>query len=304
MKKIFLYLLLPLLVFILGFTAVLYTFFPIAFNDVKQRFELLRAGAVSTQFQEMSGIERNFCQKGEATCTCVLLIHGLGDGALTWRKILQAPAATWKKPVHFTAFDLPGSGISRRPDDLSAYRVRNQAKLLSAWADSTSGCTELLAVGNSLGGWIATWLAIEGSPKITKFALLGPAGFKGAPLPKLNLLNGSVEALKEFQRRAYYKPHELSDSVWKAAAARAVNGNSKQVSEAQTPDDDVDSKLASITRPVAFIEGEADQIIPPDYAQAYAKAVHGATYHSIPKCGHLPQKECPVPLEHLLNDEL
>ena len=84
--------------------------FPLQAFELNSRMALWLAGVHSFESAGMSGYERNFCDPADPEargCTCVALIHGLGDDAFTWKKVLTAPSKEWKKPVRIFAFNLP-----------------------------------------------------------------------------------------------------------------------------------------------------------------------------------------------------
>jgi pimeloyl-ACP methyl ester carboxylesterase len=223
----------------------------------------------------------------------VVLIHGLGDNALTWKKILLAPRAGWPEAVSLLAIDLPGSGRSPIPQDSQDYQVRKIAQKLKQVLSPQ--CPYWIAAGNSLGGWIATWLALDWPEGISKLILLDSAGLKkldGDPVSVFS--EPTVEGLKEFQKKAYYQTRDIPDHVWKAIVERMKQSNSGQVKMAQLPSDDLDGKLHGVKSPTLVLWGEADQIIPMSTGKVLQSEIRGSIWRELPKCGHMPQKECPL----------
>jgi pimeloyl-ACP methyl ester carboxylesterase len=104
----------------------------------------------------------------------------------------------------------------------------------------------------------------------------------------------SVESLKEFQKRAYFKGRELPDYVWRAAVERMKSSNARQVIEAQTPEDFLDERLPSLRKPVFLLWGKADRISPIATGQRFKALLRNPIWQDAPDCGHLPQKECPL----------
>lgn len=270
--------------------------FPAQFAEIKQRYEMWKAGAHSiVPAAKVRGLELDRCEKSP-DCACVLLVHGMGDSLSTWRRLFLADASVWKSKLRLFAIDLPGFGGSGRPKDSNDYRVKNLAKDLSLFLQERQTCKKTLVVGNSFGGWVATWLAIEHPEQVQALLLLGSTGLKDAESNRNVLLLGepTVESLKEFQKKAYFKPREYDDSFWKMAVERAKKSNSKEVRAAQKDQDYLDSVLQNLKVKTIYVHGRADQIVPEADARALVSRIPGAEMQVIENCGHLPQKECPA----------
>jgi abhydrolase domain-containing protein 6 len=105
----------------------------------------------------------------------VLLLHGLGhwtDGA--WGRLvpLLAPA------LRCIAFDLPGFGASDKPD------VRYDRLFFRRIVDEAAGALRLgsfALVGHSLGGLIAADWAGAHPDRVSRLAMIAPAGFSRTP---------------------------------------------------------------------------------------------------------------------------
>ena len=286
------------------------TFFPVQAAELGYRIDFARAGVHETTVGGLHGYFRDGCQnaKTPAQCSCVVLVHGLGDQAMTWRKVLMEPGAEWTKSVRLYAVDLPGFGKSPPPPSPADYRVRTLAKMLGDALGTVPDCPRWMVVGNSFGGWVSAWLALEWGQSVNKLVLVGSAGMKSTASKELHgasaFTEPTIDSLKEFQRKAYFHPRELTDQMWKAAIASMKNGNSKEVIAAQVPEDDLDTYLPSLHKPTMVFRGEADQIIARGDVQEMARLIPGAIYREAPQCGHLPQKECPAALMKVFNEML
>ncbi len=284
-------------------------FQPIEASEFKAKLELRWSGVKTVEYGGLKGYLRNHCIENPTAdaqqCVCVAWIHGLGDQALTWKRVLQENPPTWnEKRLKLVALNLPGSGDSPAPAQLpEGYRVRKQAEALAKALDQVPGCPRWMLVGNSLGGWVATWVALDWTNRVNKLLLVGPGGLKYEGLHASDLLKTpTIETLKEFQAKAYYQAKPLPDHVWKAALERMKKGNSAQVLAAQTPADYLDTYLPSIRIPTLVFRGGADQIAPREVVQEMARLIPGALYREAPACGHLPQKECVGALVRVVNE--
>lgn len=287
-----------------GVTAYL---FPIEVLEAWTRFEFWRGHVQETQRNGIHGYLYNSCPQDVPAsgqeCACIALIHGLGDNAMTWKKILLWPEQKWKamgltEPLRIYAVDLPGTGRSSPASSPNDYRVRRQAEILKAVLSSS--CREWVVVGNSLGGWIAAWIALDWPEGVRRLVLLDSAGLKinKEDREKMGslLANPTVESLKEFQKRAYDQPRVMPDYVWNniVIKARAQASHTSEVITAQTDDDYLDLRLSTIHRPTLILWGKEDRIIPLSIGKEMRDLMHTAVWREVSHCGHLPQKECPL----------
>ena len=290
-------------------------FFPLGLYHLKTYIQFKARGIQSVQWEAtLHGYSLDQCSSSSSGqlsdvrgCSCVALIHGLGDEAMTWKNILLLSEQDWKKwgvtdQIKVFAFDLPGSGLSVAPSDPSEYQVRKVARKIQAVL--SQNCSQWVVVGNSMGGWIASWLALDWPHGVSRLVLLSPAGIKSMrSLDTVSLLTRpTIESLKEFQRKAYANPSLVSDSVWKQVLAQAKESPIADMVQAQTSEDDLDGRLHDIKAPVMILWGKADQIIPLSLGMQFRDQLRGAIWREVSDCGHLPQKECPLVVIKSISD--
>jgi len=100
----------------------------------------------------------------------VLLVHGLGH----WTQAAWDPIVPYLDPAwRIVALDLPGFGSSEKPD------ARYDAAFFAAALDRVAAelPRRFALAGHSLGGAIAARYAAAYPERVTKLALLAPAGF-------------------------------------------------------------------------------------------------------------------------------
>ncbi len=101
----------------------------------------------------------------------LVLLHGTGGHAESWIRNVLPLAAHF----HVYAIDMVGHGFSDKPD--LAYTPRDYAAHVRAFLDAV-GVARAHVTGESLGGWVALWLALEHPERIDRLILNTAAGLK------------------------------------------------------------------------------------------------------------------------------
>lgn len=121
----------------------------------------------------------------EPTAPVTVLLHGLGH----WTDAAWGKLVPWLDPaVRYVAFDLPGFGASEKPDapyDLPYFR-RVLDEAIEGFA-----LERFAFVGHSLGAVLAADYAAGYPDRVTRLALIAPAGFAPTPQHVLYALAGS-----------------------------------------------------------------------------------------------------------------
>jgi Predicted hydrolases or acyltransferases (alpha/beta hydrolase superfamily) len=264
---------------------------------------------------EIEGIGSLFCyDTASPNSPVVVLVHGLGDEADSWRHLMPLLA----KGARIIALDLPGFGRST-----AARRVT-----LGLCADAVIGLLEAegiaraTIVGSSLGAAVAQLAAMRDSGRIAALGLvdggipglaakggawrmLAPglgersyAGLRGraeAAYASLAPYYADIAALAEEDRaflRARVVQRVESDSQMRAYFsllrslalwASVYRGLFRK-------------GLADFEGPVLVAWGEKDSVAPPSAAELLSGIAKRATKLVIAGAGHLPQQERPEPL--------
>jgi pimeloyl-ACP methyl ester carboxylesterase len=134
---------------------------------------------VTTFWLNLLGGEVRYYDAGGVRTRCLeagsgpplVLLHGTGGHAESWvRNVL--PLA---EHFHVYALDMVGHGFSDKPD--LAYTPRDYAAHVRAFLDA-AGLAKAHVTGESLGGWIALWLALDHPDRIDHLILNTAAGLK------------------------------------------------------------------------------------------------------------------------------
>jgi pimeloyl-ACP methyl ester carboxylesterase len=281
---------------------------------------------------ELGHLRLHYYDAGAGEPPPLVLLHGLGDEADTWRRVI-GPLAERRRVI---APDLPGFGRSSAA--AGAHSIAFFAGAVAALL-ARLGVTRAALVGSSMGAVVAQRLALGRPALVERLVLVGgglparslageSAGEPGAR-PSLRTLLFLVPGLGELVytslrrsqdkvfeglRPYYYDFDGLPDEqraflrqrvwarVWSARQRRAFLSALRWAAVEQLARAAAYGALAErVGAPIRLVWGEHDRVVPPAYGRGLAEALGGAPLHIIPRCGHLPQQERPTELIEALS---
>lgn len=124
------------------------------------------------------GLQLRVAEAGHRDAPPVLLLHGWGASLYMWRSWFAPLAAAGRRVI---AVDLPGHGLSDKPDDDAAYRLAPMMGVVRRLLDAER-IARVEVVAQSMAGTIALELLLAGEPRIARLALVNPAAFGVVPL--------------------------------------------------------------------------------------------------------------------------
>jgi pimeloyl-ACP methyl ester carboxylesterase len=137
------------------------------------------AGLVSRYVTLPDGVTMRVVEGGPAdTDRAVLLIHGWGACLYSFAEMIPALLAAGHRIV---AMDLPGYGLSDKPDDLGRYTTRYMSEAVALAAERL-GVRRFSMIGHSMGGRIALDEAARRAPGLEKVVLVNPVGLGIVPI--------------------------------------------------------------------------------------------------------------------------
>src|SRR5256712_20485 len=162
---------------------------------------------------------------------------------------------------------------------------------------------EAMVIGFSIGGWIASELAVRDTTRLSSIVLVDAVGIQveGHEIADVfSLAPDELSALSYHNPAAFrIDPATLSPEQVAAIAATfqtlAVYGREQGMADRK-----LRRRLARVTIPALVVWGESDRVVDPDYGRAYAQALGNARFTLIPEAGHLPQIEQPVRLLNVI----
>jgi pimeloyl-ACP methyl ester carboxylesterase len=232
-----------------------------------------------------------------------MLVHGANDQAGTWSKVATALATHHRVIVP----DLAGHGDSAPAD--GPLEVSDLVTGLEAVLGAESASGRVAVVGNSLGGFLALVLATRHPDRVSSVVLVNGAALRGShPEGEALLLPKTREdARKSFaailSASAPRVPAFVLDDLVRRAPTSPL-ARLLAASESSLEPYLLENRLAGLAIPVSLVWGEEDRVLTTDYAQRIAAAIPGSRLTLLPRCGHLPQRECPGPLTTALDAAL
>jgi 2-hydroxy-6-oxonona-2,4-dienedioate hydrolase len=255
----------------------------------------------SQGFLDAGGVRTRYISSGSPDKPLLLLLHGVGGHAEAYSRNFDSHGE------HFwtVAIDMLGHGWTDKPDinyELPDY-ARHIQDVLRAL-----GRTSAHISGESLGGWVATWMAVHHPETVDKLVLNTAGGWTAHPEVMARIKKLSNEAatdpswarirtrleflmcdkatvsddLIETRRRIYSQPG------FGATMARIM---CLQDMETRRPNMITQAQYNAITKKTLVVWTSHDPTATPEEGKQIADMIPGAKYVVMNQCGHWPQFE-------------
>lgn len=251
----------------------------------------------------------------------VLLIHGNGDEADTWRHVF-VPLAQHFRVI---ALDLPGFGRTKSKTSSINGFVSTILELLE-----TLNLEAVHLIGSSLGAMVAAGFAAKHKSRVKTLCMIGGAapsagGFEVTdgikPLLEIGIGEAFYNGLRQAGQEAAFatlNPYYANLSAMPSSDLEFLRTRVWERVNSDTQRDAFFAALRSLFAPAPRLElnlptlliwGEADHIIPLLQAQLALQEIPKSRLCIIANAGHLPHQEQPeatlkVLLEWLLGNQL
>jgi pimeloyl-ACP methyl ester carboxylesterase len=261
-----------------------------------------------------SGITLYLYDTGEANKTSIVLLHGLGDEADTWRRVLPLLNQNYR----VIAPDLPGFGRSQKPD--AKYTIPFFVEAVLELLDVLS-ISQAVVVGHSMGAVIAHTCALEHPERMERLVLIDGGLVSQQQRVDLGLLLFLAPGLGEWMYnrlrkdpQAAYRTLEpyynrldnlpqadkdflfqrVNERVWSNGQRRAffsaLRGLAGWVPGQQKT---LASRFSGWKIPTVVLWGENDRINAVENARALVRMLPSARLVIVPEAGHNLQQEKP-----------
>lgn len=233
----------------------------------------------------------------------VLFVHGLSTRADRWRGALEALAAQGCRAI---AFDLPGHGLADKPEDFD-YSSGGLAGYTLGVMDAL-GIERAHLVGTSLGGHVASLVALRAPERCDSLYLVAPLGL--APVSReagdgirRSVRDVSIEGVRAKLRNVFIDSSLATEALiteesrinGSAGGVQALSALADYLVE-RLNDELVTDELAPLAErlPVGLLWGEHDRMVPLAVGQAAARALGMAELPVMAGVGHAPYVERPA----------
>ncbi|MTD59617.1 alpha/beta fold hydrolase [Amycolatopsis pithecellobii] len=236
------------------------------------------------------GLTISIDEKGDAAASegsAALLLHG-GAGPFS----VAGFAGALSEHAYVITPTHPGFGGTPKPEWMD-----NIADLATAYLDMLDvlNLSRVLVIGNSIGGWIASEMAVrDNHQRIGGLALFNAVGIQ--PGHPDEIAEASKVGPGEFLRLAWHKPEFTPDPAQMSDEQRAAMAANQEVlavyaGDPYMHDPKLSHRLHRVQVPVLVGWGEHDGVVPADYGRTYAGLFPRGSFQLIPNAGHLPHVE-------------
>lgn len=234
----------------------------------------------------------------------LLLLHGSGPGVSGWQNF-RRNLPTLAEHFRCLVLEFPGFGVSDATDE---HPMRAAAPAVPRFLDGL-GLDQVDIVGNSMGGFIGTSVAIEQPERVRRLVTVGGVGrnvFSPAPGEGINLLSEFAEApsrerLVQWLQSMVYDQRlvteELIEERWRLATEgdslesarkmygkRALQAQAKAAAAADTPP--LWAMLHKLRAKTLITWGRDDRVSPMDMMLVPMRTIPDVEVHVFPNCGH------------------
>ena len=266
-----------------------------------------------------------FYEAGQENQNTILMIHGLGDEADTWRHIFLPLSEIF----HVIALDLPGFGRSQKTN--RDYSVAFFEKSLLGLIENLKIVHPIL-LGSSLGGILSHHLALSNPSRFLGLILVGGAlnqdgmemnlFMRLMQIPLLGewlytRLRKDPQAAFDSLQSVYYDLNNLPEidrnflftrvnqRVWDDGQKHAYFSTLRNLFRwRRNQQPNLINKLMKLDIPTLVVRGEYDQLFSSLNGLAVTKKQPEAQMRQIQGAGHLPHQENPSKFLNEVNDWL
>ena len=233
----------------------------------------------------------------------IILLHGRGGHLENWIKNI----IPLSRRFHVIALDMLGHGYSAKPE--MDYTISRYAAHVEAFVRAR-GLKRVSLVGQSLGGWVAAWLAQQKPELVEKLVLVNNNGFRPIP-PEMvgKIRQGSMAAVENLTFESMYarlKPLMLDQSLITEELTRMrlkiygqpemkrimnIVMGAELEPERQKEFELTPERLSRIAAPTLVVWTTHDPLCSWEVADKHRQNLPRSQFHLIHDCAHWPQFE-------------
>jgi len=257
----------------------------------------------------VDGVKIRYLEAGDKKDNPILFIHGLGSASDRWMMIPE----TLSSHFHSIAMDLPGFGKSDKPATLD-YTIDQFRDMILSFLKEISIDSKITLIGHSLGGYIASEIAIQNPNQVKNLILIDSSGMLTKPTPILEeYLSAAMNPTKNNVRKAFEKmvadPQRIPDQLVDGFIKRIQMPNAKYSFQATlensaTTQIGLDRMQKISNLPTLIIWGLHDKVIPLSHSKFFKENIEGSMLEIVDDAGHAPFAEKPKEVTEILKNFL
>lgn len=241
--------------------------------------------------------ENGFKFVDEGKGNVLLLLHGLFGALSNWEGVVSRFSQNFRVvipmlPIYEMPIKEAGlEGLRKFVEDFVAFK-----KL-----------SDMIIMGNSLGGHVALLYTLKNSDKVKKLILTGSSGLfedsMGGSFPK----RGNYDYIRERVAYTFYDPNvatkDLVDEVFETT--KSIPKCMRIVAIAKSAQrHNMADEIPNILLPTLLVWGLNDTITPPIVAHEFNRLIPNSSLRFIDKCSHAPMMEHPEKFNELVEEFL
>lgn len=285
---------------------------PTESSGTKSERELAGPG---DEFATLNGIDVRYRMtpySGDCECTppVIVLLHGFGASVFSWRSV-AGPLSSLGDVV---AYDRPAFGLTVRPtswESENPYGLAGNVALLDAVVSRFGDGRDIILVGHSAGGLLASQYALDHPGSVSALVLVAPAILTtgGIPdgldwlwsIPQIDrlgpiLVSSISSSGEDVLRESFVDQSLLTPEVYAGyRLPLQVSGWERAFWYFATApkSNDVADRLGELGVPVLLVTGDADTIVPTEDTRSLHELIPGSSLEVVRESGHLPHEERP-----------
>ncbi len=244
--------------------------------------------AFDEEFVEADGFRIRYRSAGEGDP--LVVFHGAGGMNIYRSHRLLA------QHNRVILFEVPGFGKS--PANLRSQSVQELA-LTMANAIASLGITSFNLMGNSFGGTLALWLAMQLPEKVQALVLVGPAAIRPEGSQTFQTLSQEELMAKLYAHPELHDSHPTDDPAVREKQRELVGRLRVSAS-----DQELEVLMSDLNVPVLVLFGTKDQMTPPEMGRVYCERLPNCNFILVYDAAHEADADRPEAFSALAGDFL
>jgi pimeloyl-ACP methyl ester carboxylesterase len=239
----------------------------------------------SEHFVDVDGFHIRYCEAGDGEP----VVHFHGAGGVRTSRSHELLAERFRVIL----FETPGFGKSAVNE-----RSKSVQELAGTMGQAVSaiGLDRFNLMGNSFGGRLALWLAIQQPERITSLVLVAPAAIRP---------EGTRRATPE-ERMGFMYAHPERQPAMLKPDPEVVAKQEALVNRLSGPprDPELEERMAGLNVPVLVLFGTRDGVIPPDMGRIYREKLPNCNLVLVYDAAHALDADRPEAFAAVVSDFL